>query len=243
MKEFRLMKKLIFMWLVLTLIPSALPAQTPAYPYVGREGKAMALGEMTARAIAEKKQQSAQQKKENKKPSSSDSTSSASSLYYVYGGREGKIMAFGDMLAGAFARKAAAQARALDAQNLAQREEAKASAALKALISAYPEHSVVLSKLLQGHENVVRFASEQKNEKKLAEELNLQLKYLYGDFASLRQANADVAAQVQQILNHEYWVVAQKDALKKKKMKNWVHQTLTDNGQNKIPVPAWYKNL
>ena len=139
--------------------------------------------------------------------------------------------------------KATRQARALEEKDLAQKEEEKAAAALKALITAYPEHEALLSKVFQGHANLIRFAAEQENEKKLAEELNIQMEYLYVDVVSLERMNADVAAQVKQILHHEYWIYSQKESLNWDEMKRWVYQTFADSKGNKKAAPSWYAAL
>ncbi len=168
---------------------------------------------------------------------------SAQSAVYPYAGREGKMMALGEVLAQAFSREMAKQARAADTKNFAQKEGAKAHAAFKALLSAYPEYETLLSKVMQGHSSMERLVSQQQNETKLAEQLNIQLKYLYGDMLSLRKKNPEVAVQVRQILNHEYWIASRNEAMNFDKIKNFVEQELNLAGSWKEPVPSWTKEL
>lgn len=160
-------------------------------------------------------------------------------LSEVSAGRKAKMAGFNVLLQGAFSQQTLKQARLLDAQALAKQEEEKASGALKALMTAYPEYTTLLAKVAQRHNNLVRVAAEQENEQKLVEMLNVQMDYLHSDLALLLQKNEEVGGQVQQILQHEYWVAAHHETMEWTKIQQLACQSVNSGPAASPGAPSW----
>ena len=94
----------------------------PYYCY-GREGKAMILGELTAKWLEQKKAQAKAQKEEQKKASVKPAAAQSQGLPHYYYGREGKMMLLGDMMWKALKRQSDEVAAKAAAEAAAQQEK------------------------------------------------------------------------------------------------------------------------
>ena len=93
------------------------------YYYYGREGKAMILGELTAKWLEQKKAQAKAQKEEQKKASVKPAAAQSQGLPHYYYGREGKMMLLGDMMWKALKRQSDEVAAKAAAEAAAQQEK------------------------------------------------------------------------------------------------------------------------
>ena len=93
------------------------------YYYYGREGKAMILGELTAKWLEQKRAQAKAQKEEQKKASVKPAAAQSQGLPHYYYGREGKMMLLGDMMWKALKRQSEEVAAKAAAEAAAQQEK------------------------------------------------------------------------------------------------------------------------
>ncbi len=166
----------------------------------------------------------------------------SSQVELAYLGPQGKVMALSDLVRRVVNQKSNEVVKS--AQEQAQEEASKAADSLKALIKAYPELAGLLTGVLNTHRDLVRFALEQTDDRSITETLTRQFEYLYEDVALLEQEDVVVAAQVKQMIRHEYWLSAQNRLVSFENMKSIVYNRLASQSVSiSRHAPDWYKNL
>ena len=161
----------------------------------------------------------------------------------VLPGREGKIMAMGDFLSRMLTQQANKYARAADIQAVALQQTQKAVSSLQALKKAYPEYGVLISSVIDSHEQVVETAAKQAGKEIVLNELTVHLAVLNKDVSVLRRKNEEVAEQVKQIVAHEYWVACIKEAVSMDKMKDVLAQRLKNISASAEKPSGWLAEL
>ncbi len=105
------MKKMVLLLAVALILPGIAAAQR--YDYAGREGKMMATGEWLWKKVEQKKKQKKEQKKaEQKAEQKPTQAPKMVSKEYFYVGREGKMMATGDLIGQMFSNEGTPQKKA-----------------------------------------------------------------------------------------------------------------------------------
>lgn len=135
---------------------------------------------------------------------------------YGYAGPEGKKMALGEVLGQVLTKKSAERARLIrdEAKRNALLQSHKAQQSLRALEKAYPEYITLIMEVARDHDSLVQFAAREKQGGEgFYHLLALKMEFLYYGFEQLRQADKEVAAQAEKMINHSYWLEPEQAAM------------------------------